>query len=113
MATKKETNVTPSDRIRGLCEHSGRSNKSLAGELGLSEPALLNYRRDRTPKAEELLGIAQFFGVTMEWLLTGIESAKPSGPSPSNLAEWKHRAIRAEEKVEMLKNGLAGLLKKI
>ncbi len=37
--------------------------------LDISESAIVNYKRDRIPKAEELLRIARHFGVPMESLL--------------------------------------------
>ena len=97
-----------SERFRELTEGAGRTQRELAEEMRISEASFINYRRDRTPKADELLRIAQFFGVTMEWLLTGEDDRQPRTPDG-----WKQRALAAEAKVEMLKSGLEGLLKKI
>lgn len=50
-------------------ELSPLSQKELAQRLSLSESAIVNYKRDRIPKAEELLRIASFFDVPIEHLL--------------------------------------------
>ena len=63
-------------RFRELLEGCGRTQKDVAAALGLSEGALINYKRDSIPKSMELLAIARFFGVTMEWLLTGESGGK-------------------------------------
>lgn len=52
-----------------LVELSPLSQKELAQRLSLSESAIVNYKRDRIPKAEELLRIASFFDVPIEHLL--------------------------------------------
>jgi transcriptional regulator with XRE-family HTH domain len=100
--------VNFSERFRDLTDGSGRTQRELADGMGISEASLVNYRRDRTPKAEELLRIARYFSVTIEWLLTGDDDRQPKTPDG-----WKQRAIAAEAKVEMLKSGMEGLLKKI
>lgn len=56
----------------------------------------------------------------MEWLLTGEAAAEPSSVLREEMPvyggsvqEWRDRARAAEAKVEVLKSGLEGLLKKI
>ena len=102
------TFVNFSERFRDLVEGSGRTQREVAEALRISEASIINYRRDRTPKAEELLRIAQYFHVTMEWLMTGDDDRQPRTPDG-----WKQRAMAAEEKVQMLKSGMEGLLKRI
>lgn len=52
-------------------ERRGFCAADLSRSLGISHVAIGNYVRGRVPKSEELHQIAQFFGVSMEWLLTG------------------------------------------
>jgi transcriptional regulator with XRE-family HTH domain len=68
---KKFPNENFSDRFTALVRESPLSQKQLALALGLAESAVVNYKKGRTPKADELLRIARHFRVTMEWLLTG------------------------------------------
>jgi transcriptional regulator with XRE-family HTH domain len=73
MQQKKLTIVNFASRFETLINRSGHSQKEIAVRLGISEGSIVNYKRDRIPKAEELLTIATYFAVTMEWLLTGEE----------------------------------------
>ncbi len=73
MQQQKLTIVNFASRFETLISRSGFSQKEIAARLGISEGSIVNYKRDRIPKAEELLTIATYFGVTMEWLLTGDE----------------------------------------
>ncbi|MCU0797311.1 MAG: helix-turn-helix domain-containing protein [Akkermansiaceae bacterium] len=57
------------ERFRELVASSGLTQKELANALGLSEGAIVNYKRDRVPKADELVAIANHFGITVDWLL--------------------------------------------
>jgi len=64
--------------------------------LALSEGAIVNYKRDRLPKAEELLRIARHFNVSMEWLLTGQEDETTVREIPKFYgSSGKKEAIRA------------------
>ncbi len=108
-----------SSRFSQLIGQRGVSQRVLASECDLSPGAVTQYTQGRTPKAEELHRIARYFGVTMEWLLTGESSGQAEGLREEmpvyggSLQEWRDRARAAEAKVELLKSGLEGLLKKI
>lgn len=107
MQAGKFTNVSFSARFRALLSNSGKTQKEIATALGLSEGALINYKRDSIPKSNELLSISRYFGVTMEWLLTG-EGAENA---PAEFA-WKQRALAAEQRVAMLKAAVTAALEK-
>ncbi len=109
MQRKKLTVLNFHSRFQDLVETSGLSQKDLAFALGLSEGSIVNYKRDRIPKAEELLSIAAHFGVSIEWLLTGQNPA----PSQGSQSVWKLKAEHAEQKLAAVKSALSGLLKKI
>lgn len=107
-----------SSRFSFLIGQRGVSQRALADECNLSPGAVTQYAQGRTPKAEELLRIARFFGVTMEWLLTGEDPSfgglrEEMPVYGGGVQEWRDRARDAEAKVEMLKSGLAALIKKI
>jgi transcriptional regulator with XRE-family HTH domain len=70
-ASTKFSNVNFSGRFSRLIKESDLTQKELAAAIGVAESAIVNYKRGRVPKAEELLKIAQHFGVTVDWLLTG------------------------------------------
>lgn len=77
--------------------------------LDLSEAALINYKRDRIPKVDELHKIAAHFGVSMDWLYTG----QGVSPASSSSSAWQARAEAAESKLEALKAAMTVWLKKL
>jgi transcriptional regulator with XRE-family HTH domain len=97
------------ERFRELVASSGLTQKELANALGLSEGAIVNYKRDRVPKADELVAIANHFGITVDWLLRGTE---PPGRDASADA-WKSRALAAEKKLDAIKAAMRTWLEKI
>jgi DNA-binding XRE family transcriptional regulator len=101
------TFVNFSEKFRDLCETCGKNQKELAIFLGLSEGSIVNYRNGRTPKSDELLAIARYFGVSMEWLLAGENDVTDKGDSA-----WRHHVITAEQKLDSLKTGIVAFVKK-
>lgn len=96
-----------SDRFSDLLGNNPLNQKELSISLNISEGALINYKRGRIPKAEELLKIANHFGVSMEWLLTGKDD------SPKSESAWKTRCQIAETKLAIAKEALQAVLKKL
>lgn len=111
MQEKKCTIVNFSLRFKSLCESSGKTQKELAKALGISESALVNYKKDRVPEADALLKISNYFTVSLEWLLTGEETKFKSVPEQSAMA-WKVRAEEAEKKILAMKASLQAFIKK-
>ncbi len=111
MQEKKYTIVNFSSRFKSLCESSGKTQKELAKALNISEAALVNYKRERVPEAEALLSISNYFEVSIEWLLTGVEPISKGSLLPNN-SMWKIRAEEAEKKIEAMKAGLTAFIKK-
>ena len=60
------------DIIRTLCTKNGISIKKLEKELGFSNGSLA---KSATIKAERLQKIAEFFGVSVDYLMTGEEQS--------------------------------------
>lgn len=100
MQDKNCTSVGFAKRYLDLLQHSKLRQKDLSLATGISESALINYKRNRIPKADELYKIARFFGVTMEWLLTGEGEA----PEKGDMDSWKHRALKAEAELARLQD---------
>lgn len=97
-------------RLNSLIDSNPLNQKALAAQLDIAESTLVNYRRDRIPKADELMRIAKHFGVSMEWLLTGSEFTNVNS---GDMQAWRDRTLAAESKLVMLKAGIEGVLKKI
>ena len=60
-----------STRLANLLADTPHKQKDVAASTGLSESALANYKKGRKPRSDELFKLADFFGVSMEWLLNG------------------------------------------
>lgn len=74
-ATQKFKFVSFSAKFSQLVSDFPGTQAELAALLDLSEGSIVNYKKGRIPKSDELWKIAKFFGVTMESLVSGEESA--------------------------------------
>ena len=63
------------NRIKKLRLISGITQKELALKIGITQPALSNYENGRTPNSEITGKLADFFGVSVAYLM-GIEDKK-------------------------------------
>ena len=62
------------DRIRKLCRRNGINLKRLEEAVGIGNGIIARWNKS-TPSADKLAAVADFFGVSMEYLLTGKEKA--------------------------------------
>ena len=61
-----------SQRVFSLLDSTGQSQKKLADYLKISQQAISNWKeRGTDPPAKLIYTIADFFNVSVEWLLTG------------------------------------------
>ena len=60
-----------SKRIFYLMQALGTNQKSFARLLGVTQPAISKYLKDRIPPSIVLLKLAQAAGTSIEWILTG------------------------------------------
>ena len=70
MQEKNDTDVSFCGRFADLLNNCEYSQRQVAVKLGLTEGAIINYKRDRIPKAWELLRIAKFWcndGMAVDW----------------------------------------------
>ena len=59
------------ERFRKLKDESELSSKELAQELGVAPSTLSYYLKDREPNYDILIKIADYFDVTIDWLVGG------------------------------------------
>lgn len=62
------------DRIRELCRREGINLKRLEEAVGIGNGIIARWNKS-VPSADKLAAVAAFFGVSMEYLLTGKETA--------------------------------------
>lgn len=58
-------------RINLIRVQNNLNQQQLAQKLGISQPAVSKYLKDRIPPSDILLKLAKLGGTTIEWLLTG------------------------------------------
>ena len=67
------------DIFEKLCGEKGITPYRVCKETGLTTSTISNWKAGRyTPKADKLQKIADFFGVSVEYLMTGEEKKRAS-----------------------------------
>lgn len=70
--------MTISQRIFSLLESKNLSQKDLAKYAGLSPAAISGWKNKKTsPSSDKLVKISEFLGVSVYYLLTGMEESSP------------------------------------
>ena len=86
------------DKINELCSKRGISITALAIELGLSKGTPTNWKKmTKPPRANTLKAIADYFGVTVEYLMSDEEADKKGNTTPdikSNIVFLNNDKVR-------------------
>lgn len=62
-----------------LCNEKGVSPNGVCAQLGFSNATATKWKSGSVPRGATLRKLADYFGVTPEYLLTGKEKAQPQG----------------------------------
>ena len=101
-----------SHRLMEAMVRKGLNQKELANICSIPQGAISNYCNDKTaPSSEALYKLSKALDVSMEWLISG-DSNSPKDIQSSSDTHWRDRALKAEEKLSMLKAAMTGWLKK-
>lgn len=93
------------DQFKQLCDSAGKSPSAVGKELGISSGAVSMWKTGaRRPRTDQLQKIADYFGVSIDYLL-GIEKAATL--SDDGYSEKKKSLLKAveqmtEEQAELL-----------
>lgn len=69
--------MTLSDRIQQLISKNGTSQSELEKTLGFGKGTISKWKGSTAPSADKLQKIAEYFGVTIDYLMTGkVDSEK-------------------------------------
>lgn len=69
------------EQFEKLCKINNVTPYRVCKETGLTTATISNWKAGRyTPKADKLQKIADYFGVTLEYLMAGTEPAEKSSP---------------------------------
>lgn len=99
------------------------SNQKIADKLGITAPAVQNYKEGRIPDGEKLQIIAAVTNCDLHWLLTGDyrkssevnETAEINSITDEDIEEWEYSATNVEpsEKffVETFRETVVGIIR--
>ncbi|MCI8538866.1 MAG: helix-turn-helix transcriptional regulator [Oscillibacter sp.] len=81
------------DRLYQLRKEKGLSQENLADILGITRQAVQKWESGASrPDMENLVALAQYFGVTLDWLITGVDTAHPEAPVQQTIVNnYYHR----------------------
>ncbi|MDE7075755.1 MAG: helix-turn-helix domain-containing protein, partial [Clostridia bacterium] len=66
------------ERIYNLRRKCGLSQEEFADKLGVSRQAVSKWETGQSvPDSEKAAAIGAYFGVSLDWLINGVESAEP------------------------------------
>ena len=95
------------DRFKELCEKHGKSMKEVCDVIGIKSSAVSNWKkRGSLPNGDTCLKISKYFGVTMEYLMTGkdwereaatpaeIESFEKDAATPHPVTDQERELLR-------------------
>lgn len=80
-------------RFETLCKQKGVSKQKACLDCGLSRTAWNKWKAGAVPNGEALQTLADYFGVTTDYLLTGEETKK--APTPEDEREIDDRQMKA------------------
>ena len=90
--------MTFTERLHQLRRQRGLSQEDLAGELGVTRQAVQKWESGASrPDMDNLVALARYFGVTLDYLITGETpaSAEP-GPPPTTIINNHYHSDRWE-----------------
>lgn len=92
--------MTLSDRIQQLINENNISQSELEKKLGFGKGTISKWKGTTAPSADKLQKIAEHFGVTIDYLMTG-QSYGNSGPK-TLAAHFDGEELSEEEMEEIL-----------
>lgn len=99
-------------QLENLCKTKGIKPSNLVESLGMSKGTMSNWKKGGTPNADAVVRIAEHFGVTTDYLLTGKETS--SIPISQEDKEWLSLIHQLPLKAQYeFKGELKGYLKRV
>lgn len=94
--------MTFAQRLKGLMESPKKvSQQELAEACGMTQATVSRLLAGQEPKSGDLLRIAQFFSVSMEWLLIGDEAREPLSMKVAQDVATYHAPQKLAEKAKL------------
>jgi len=93
-------------RLKELMSAFNKSSAGLGREIGVSHVTILNFRKGHPPKSEYLRRLANLFGVSTDWLLTGEGNVSVSSkPNPNVEQAYKDLMRDLDDLIELQRKG--------
>ena len=87
------------ERIYNLRKKSGLSQEEFADKLGVSRQAVSKWETGQSvPDSEKAAAIGAYFGVSLDWLINGVEPAEPVTAEPVAQPVEQPSAVSAKKK---------------
>lgn len=94
--------MTLSDRIQLLLEARGLSQSELEKTLGFGKGTMTKWKGTTAPSADKLLKIAEYFDVTLDYLMTGNEGTLKKGTELTSKDEREIERILEQTRDQLL-----------
>lgn len=94
--------MTLSDRIQLLLEARGLSQSELEKTLGFGKGTMTKWKGTTAPSADKLLKIAEYFDVTLDYLVTGNEGTLKKGTKLTSKDEREIERILEQTRDQLL-----------
>lgn len=84
------------DRVKNLCKENYATLKDFSVQIGLAPRAIENQRQTKAnPKLEQLINMAYYFDVSLDYLITGLQTL------PSKSSQEKTKQLTANIKARL------------
>ncbi len=87
------------ERIKELANQRGISLPALEAELGFGNSTIVKWDKS-TPNAEKLNAVAKYFGVSMDYLLNGVEEKKSPELTAKDMRDIKRNVDNIMESLD-------------
>lgn len=94
--------MTLSDRIQLLLETKGISQSELEKTLGFGKGTMTKWKGTTAPSADKLLKIAEYFDVTLDYLMTGNEGTLKKSAELTSKDEREIERILEQTREQLL-----------
>ena len=94
-----------------LCRNHGISPNKVARILGIGPSSFTDWKKGSTPRTDKLKKIADYFGVSVEYLMTGQEKSTPVQEDESAIDAALIAMLQTlpEDKIQRVKDFVSGL----
>lgn len=87
------------DNYVDLCTKNGKTPNGAAEEIGISSGSITAWKKGRVPRPQNQKQIADYFGVTVDYLLNGQKENAPGSDAESEIEKALAQATPAQREL--------------